>query len=77
VWAVVLGRGTGAASVTEILYVAGGVVRRGFVDAGSPRIARDKAGVVHNTFLRHAKDWPPKGTRYLTGELLAGMYRLR
>lgn len=57
--------------VTEFLYVGGGVIRRGFFDATRPKIRRDVDGAVVNTFLRHGKQWPPKGTRYLTGELLA------
>ncbi len=31
----------------------------------------DDDGRVHNTYVRHGKDYPPKGTRYLAGELLA------
>jgi hypothetical protein len=75
VWAVVLG--ADPRGVTEILFVGGGIVRRGFVDPARPRVARDKAGHVHNTFLRFGKNWPPKGTRYLTGELLSSGFRLR
>ncbi len=63
--------GTDARGVTEILYLARGVVRRGFVDAARPSVARDDDGRVHNTYVRHGKDYPPKGTRYLAGELLA------
>jgi len=74
VWAVVLGRDD--RGVVEMVYVAGGVVRRGFLDPALPHVARDKQGQVHNSYLRHGKDWPPKGTRYLTGELLAAVYRL-
>jgi hypothetical protein len=73
-WAVVLATDDG---VIEMLYVGGGVVRRGFVDPAHPRVARDASRKVHNTFLRHAKDWPPKGTRFLAGELLAAAHRLR
>ncbi|MDQ3370809.1 MAG: hypothetical protein M3680_35775 [Myxococcota bacterium] len=57
--------------VTEMLYVAGGVVRRGFVDASRPTKRRDGDGAVLNTYLRHGKRSPPSGTRYLAGELLA------
>lgn len=63
--------GTDSRGVTEILYLARGVVRRGFVDAARPSVARDADGRVHNTYVRHGKDYPPKGTRYLAGELLA------
>lgn len=72
-WAVVLENRT----VVEILFVGGGIVRRGFVDPTQPRTARDRSGRIHNTFLRFGKDWPPKGTRYLSGELLGGGFRLR
>lgn len=64
-----------ARGVTEILYVAGGVVRRGFVDASRPKLRRDGSGAIVNTFLRHGKRWPPAGTRYLTGELLSHVIR--
>lgn len=62
--------------VTEFLYVGGGVIRRGFMDATRPSIRRDVDGAVVNTFLRHGKHWPPKGTRYLTGQLMAHVIRL-
>lgn len=61
--------------VTEFLYVGGGVIRRGFYDATRPTIRRDVDGVVVNTFMRHGKQWPPKGTRYLSGELIAHVIR--
>jgi hypothetical protein len=73
--AVALGRDD--RGVIEILYVAAGVVRRGFVDPAHPKVARDNQRRTRNTFLRHGKDWPPRGTRYLTGELLAAIYRLQ
>lgn len=61
--------------VVEMMYVARGVVRRGFVDPARPKIRRDKQGRVVNTYLRHGKDQPPEGTRYLAGELLAHVIR--
>ena len=64
-----------ARGVTEIIYLAGGVVRRGFVDASRPTLRRDGARAIVNTFLRHGKRWPPAGTRYLTGELLSHVIR--
>ncbi len=57
--------------VTEFVYVAAGIVRRGFVDPKRPKMRRDADARVVNTFLRAGKRWPPKGTRYLAGELLA------
>ena len=63
--------------VTEFVYLAGGVVRRGFVDASRPALRRDGDGTSVNTYLRHVKRHPPKGTRYLAGELLAHVIRAR
>jgi len=60
-----------ARGVTEFLYAGGGVIRRGFLDPTRPSTRRDGDGLVLNTFLRHGKRWPPKGTRYLAGELLS------
>jgi len=73
--AIVIGRDE--RGVTEFGYAAGGVIRRGFVDPAHPTARRDLHGDVLNTFLRHGKLWPPKGTRYLAGELLANVIRLR
>jgi hypothetical protein len=73
--ALVIGRD--ARGVTEVVYAGGGVIRRGFVDPARPSTRRDLTGAVVNTFLRHGKQWPPKGTRYLAGELLAHVIRLR
>lgn len=73
--AIVIGRD--ARGVLEMIYVAGGVVRRGFVDATRPRQRRDAEGAVVNTYLRHSKRQPPKGTRFLAGELLASVVRVR
>ena len=66
-----------ARGVTEFLYVGGGVIRRGFYDATRPKIRRDVDGVVVNTFMRHGRQWPPKGTRYLSGELIAHVVHTR
>lgn len=63
--------------VSELVYLGNGVVRRGFVDATRPSVKRDATGAAVNTFLRHGRRWPPKGTRYLTGELLAHVIRAR
>jgi hypothetical protein len=58
--------------VTEFVYLGGEIVRRGFVDTERPSLARDPSGAVVNTYLCHVKRaMPPKGTRYLAGELLA------
>ncbi len=73
--AIVIARDT--RGVIEMIYVAGGVVRRGFVDTGRPTMRRDRDGAVVNTYLRHGKRSPPKGTRYLAGELLAHVIRVQ
>ncbi len=58
-------------NVTELLYLGGGVIRRGFLDVSRRTVKRDATGTIVNTFLRTGRRWPPKGTRYLAGELLA------
>lgn len=63
--------------VAEMLYLGGGVIRRGFVDATRPAKRRDDAQRVVNTYLRHGKRWPAKGQHYLAGELLAHVIHLR
>jgi hypothetical protein len=63
--------------VTEMLYLGGGVIRRGFVDASRPHKRRDESQRVINTFIRHGKRWPAKGSHYLAGELLAHVIHLR
>jgi hypothetical protein len=57
--------------VTEFIYAGNGIIRRGFLDPTRASSRRDLDGLVLNTFLRHGKRWPPKGTRYLAGELLS------
>lgn len=61
--------------VSEFFYVAAGVIRRGFVDPKRPTLARDAERRIVNTFLRHKQNQPPAGTRFLAGELLAGVVR--
>jgi hypothetical protein len=63
--------------VTELLYLGGGVVRRGLVDASRPAVHRDTRGATVNTHLRHGRRWPAKGMHYLAGELLAHVVRPR
>ena len=65
-----------ARGVTEFVYLAGGVVRRGFLDPVRRSLRRDSAGAVVNTFMRAGNRWPPSGTHYLAGELLAHVVRL-
>ncbi|MBK9029794.1 MAG: hypothetical protein IPL61_00370 [Myxococcales bacterium] len=59
--------------VVEMIYLGAGIVRRGFLDVTRPRLRRDRAGRVVNTALRHNRDQPPKGTRFMAGELFAGV----
>ena len=68
---------TDARGVTDFVYLAGGIVRRGFVDPARPAMRRDADGAVVNTYLRAGKRWPPKGTHYLAGELLVAVRRAR
>jgi hypothetical protein len=63
--------------VLEFIYLAGRVVRRGFADLAHPSKRRDKRGAIENTFMRAGRRWPPKGTHYLAGELLAHLVRAR
>ena len=58
-------------NVTEFIYASGGVIRRGFYDTNRPSLRRDHEGKVVNTFMRTGRRWPPKGTHYLSGELLS------
>lgn len=57
--------------VAEYMYLANGIWRRGFMDATRPHLRRDDLGKIVNTFHRHGRRYPPKGTRYLAGELAA------
>jgi hypothetical protein len=66
-----------ARGVIEFAYAGGGVIRRGFYDPLRPRTRRDDAGAIVNTFLRHTKRMPPKGTKYLASELLSHVIHLR
>lgn len=60
----------------EMMYLGGGVVRRGLVSPDRPTGRRDASGATLNTYLRHNRDYPPKGTRFLSGELLLGAVRM-
>jgi hypothetical protein len=62
--------------VLEFVYLGGEVIRRGFVDPARPSMARDGVGAAVNTFLRHGRRHPPKGTRYLAGELVSHAIRM-
>ncbi len=62
--------------VVEIVYLARGVVRRGFVFPAEPAARRDPAGRVLNTFIRHNDGGDPRGTPHLAGELIAAAISL-
>ena len=62
--------------VIAFLYLARGVVRIGHVDITRPAVARDRDRRTVNSYIRHTTDYPPTGTHYLAGELLAGGIRL-
>jgi hypothetical protein len=66
-----------ARGVTEFLYVASGVTRRGLLDASRPAIHRDARGATVNTYLRHVRRWPARGQHYLAGELLGHVVHMR
>lgn len=66
-----------ARGVTEFLYVASGVIRRGLLDASHPAAHRDARGATVNTYLRHVRRWPAKGQHYLAGELLGHVVHMR
>lgn len=72
--AVVLGRD--ARGVVDILYLGGGVIRVGHVDPTRPKTARDRGGRAVNTYLRHGRDQPPAGTRFLAGALVSARIHL-
>lgn len=61
-----------ARDVVEFIYLARGVIRRGFMSQSRPRDKRDADGRVLNTFLRANDGGDPRGTPGLAGELCAG-----
>ncbi len=62
--------------VVEFVYLARGVVRRGFVFPPEPGSRRDPTGRILNTFVRHNDGGDPRGTAHLAGELVAGAIAL-
>jgi hypothetical protein len=57
--------------VVEFVYLARGVVRRGFAFPSRPAARRDDGGRILNTFIRHNDGADPRGTAHLAGELIA------
>ena len=66
-----------ARGVITMMYLGGGIVRRGLLCPATPTKRRDAGGAALNTYLRHNKDWPPEGTKFLAGELVAASIRAR
>ncbi len=66
-----------ARGVITMMYLGGGIVRRGLLCPATPSKRRDAGGAALNTYLRHNKDWPPEGTKFLAGELVAASIRAR
>ena len=56
----------------EFVYLAAGIVRRGYVNPLHPGSQRASDGRALNTFVRHED----RGSRSLAGRLLAGVIRL-
>jgi hypothetical protein len=63
--------GTAASGTIEFVYLARGVVRRGFATPGRPDTLRDADGRVLNTMVRGYDGRDPRDTRYVAGQLLA------
>lgn len=62
--------------VVELIYLARGVVRRGFAFPPEPSARRDVTGRVLNTFVRHSDGADARGTRHLAGDLVAAAISL-
>jgi hypothetical protein len=63
--------------VVEFVYLARGVVRRGFAHPGRAAEQRDADGRILNTLVRHLDGAAPRGARFLAGELMSGYVRLQ
>lgn len=62
--------------VIELVYLARGVVRRGFACPAQPDLRRDPGGRILNTFVRHSDGADPRSTPQLAGQLLAAVVSL-
>jgi hypothetical protein len=60
----------------EFVYLARGVVRRGYVSPRTPTRKRDDGGSALNTFVRHLDGKTPKSAEFLAGELFRGYIRI-
>ena len=65
-----------ARDVVEFVYLARGVVRRGWASRAHPHDKRDADGRVVNTVLRHSDGELPRGAPALAGELQAATISL-
>lgn len=63
-------------AAVELLYLARGIVRRGWVTPSRPDEQRDQRGRILNTFVRAGRPADPLDTRYLAGQLYRGYLRL-
>lgn len=57
----------------SFVYLAEGIIRRGLITPGHPAAKRGADGAALNTHLRHRETRRPTGTRFLAGELFAGV----
>jgi hypothetical protein len=62
--------------VIEFVYLARGVVRRGFACPRDPGTRRDAAGRVLNTIIRHSDGGLPRGAPTRAGQLLTATISL-
>jgi hypothetical protein len=60
----------------EFVYLARGVVRRGYVSPRMPTSKRDPTGRALNTFVRHLDGKTPKNDEFLAGELFRAYVRI-
>jgi hypothetical protein len=60
----------------EFVYLARGVVRRGYVSPNTPASKRDPTGSALNTFVRHLDSKTPKSAEFLAGELFRTYIRI-
>lgn len=74
--AVVVGLPERDHTTVEFVYLARGVVRRGYMTPSSPRTQRDERGRALNTFVRHLTSKGKKSDPFLAGELFAGFIRI-
>jgi hypothetical protein len=68
--------GRSGEGTVEFVYLARGVIRRGWVNPARPTVKRHDDGRVLNTFVRHNDGGLPRSAPTLAGELLAAVIRL-